>query len=150
MFSVSARTSAKIGRAPRRASALAVDVKVNEGRTNSSPGPRSRSRPHISSASVHEVVKSARLHPSLDSRSLEQRCENIPPPDNWPAARLASRYSRSFPTKDGRLNGIRIGVIYLPQARAPKPPASCFELRHFQMYSGALAPTLNSRSTIDT
>ena len=56
---MSGRMSAKTGFAPRRAKALAVETKVNDGTITSSPGLRSSSRAAISRAWVQLVVSSA-------------------------------------------------------------------------------------------
>ena len=50
---------AKTGRAPRRTNAFSVETNVNDGAITSSPGPTSSSRAAISSACVHDVVRSA-------------------------------------------------------------------------------------------
>jgi len=66
---------------PRSATALALETKVNEGITTSSPGPMPASRTAISSAEVHEKVRRARAQPVRSSSQLSQRFEKGPFPD---------------------------------------------------------------------
>jgi hypothetical protein len=61
---VSGRISTKTGFAPRKTNALAVEVKVNEGRMISSPCRESMSIAAISKAAVHDVVSSTFFTPS--------------------------------------------------------------------------------------
>ncbi len=72
-LSVSGRTSAKIGRAPRSTNALIVETKVKEGTMTSSPGLISSRSAVISSAWVQEVVSNARGTPSASSSRALQR-----------------------------------------------------------------------------
>jgi hypothetical protein len=71
-------------RAPWRAKASAVEVKVNDGTTTVSPGRRSSSIADISKAAVHEVVSSTSSAPvSCRSRS-PTRVANGPDEDMCP------------------------------------------------------------------
>ena len=69
MLSVSGLMSTNTGTPPRSTTALAVETKVKDGITTSSPGPMSRRSAGISSAAVHECVRSTA--PAL-IRSLSQ------------------------------------------------------------------------------
>jgi hypothetical protein len=106
MFSVSGRMSTKTGTAPRSANALAVDTKVKEGITTSSPASRSRSSAASSRASVQEVVRRTLAAPSTCSRQASACFVKVPLPEMWPASSAAAMYSRSRPTKLGRLKGM--------------------------------------------
>ena len=64
IFRVSGRMSTKTGTAPRNAKAFAVDAKVYDGITISSPGSMRSARAASSSAAVHEWVSRERGAPS--------------------------------------------------------------------------------------
>ena len=68
-LSVSGRMSTNTGRAPRSTNALTVDTNVNAGQITSSPGWMSSSSAAISSACVHDVVRSAFGAPVICSSS---------------------------------------------------------------------------------
>ncbi len=85
-LSVSGRTSAKTGRAPRSTKALTVETKVKAGTMTSSPGWISSSRAAISSACVQDVVSRARATPSSASSRFRHCLVNRPSPEIWPAA----------------------------------------------------------------
>ena len=79
-FMVSGSTSAKTILAPRRAKALAVLTKVNDGMITSSPGLISSRMAAISSAEVPEVVRSALGAPVRASNASLQRRVKGPSP----------------------------------------------------------------------
>ena len=72
--------STKTGTAPRRATALAVELNVKEGRITSSPGPIPARIIIISRAAVPEGTRMAFLHPVLSSSHLAHFLENAPSP----------------------------------------------------------------------
>ncbi len=86
MLSVSARMSTNTGTAPRSTNAFAVDTNVNDGMMTSSPGSRSSSSADISSAAVHEWVRSARRVPVVVSSQALQRFVKGPSPERCPFA----------------------------------------------------------------
>ena len=83
---VSGSMSQKRIRAPWRAKARALLVKVNDGTTTVSPGPRPSSRQLSSRASVHEVVSSTSSAPVTCCRSWPVRFEKGPPLEVCPLA----------------------------------------------------------------
>jgi len=109
-FSVSGRTSAKTGRAPRSAKALAVETKVKDGTMTSSPGFRSNSSPAISSACVQEVVSSALPTPCSCSSRAWHFFVKPPSPIRWLLASACSMYFDSSPSLCSRLKGMVMGA----------------------------------------
>src|SRR5687768_16740594 len=107
MFKVSGRMSTNTGRAPERTNALAVDTKVYEGRTTSSPGPTLQRIDAISRPAVHDGIIRAREIPNLSCRMAAQ------PLEKRPSAAISARetawltYSSSLPDTYALLNGIR-------------------------------------------
>jgi hypothetical protein len=91
--------STNTGVAPRSTNALAVETKVNDGMITSSPGCRSISSAAISSAAVHECVKSARGAPIRCSSHAWHRLVKRPLPASCPAAAASWMYADSRPVR---------------------------------------------------
>ena len=105
--------STKMGLAPRRTTALAVETNVYDGRMTSSEGPKSHRIAAISRAEVQDVVSSTRWAPKLRSSIFSARLVNGPLPLAWPPEIAWLTYSSSEPTMEGLLNGIVIFIIRL-------------------------------------
>jgi hypothetical protein len=81
MFIVSSRLSMNTGVAPRNTNAFAVETKVNDGTMTSSPGLMSSRIAAISSACVHDPVRSADGTPNFFSNNSRQRLVKGPSPE---------------------------------------------------------------------
>ena len=106
-FSVSGPQSANTGVNPRMAKALAVETKVNDGTMTSSPGRASSRSADISSAAVHEFVRSAVRAPVISSRRDSQPRVYGPFPDSLPLWSACVTHPTASASIVGRLNGIR-------------------------------------------
>ena len=98
--------SQKTGSAPVRMNADAVVTNVNDGRMNSSSGPRPMSRDAISRAPVQLCVKRTLVAPRWSSNHSWQRFVKGPFPAKWPISKTLAKYSFSRPAMKGRLKGI--------------------------------------------
>src|SRR4029453_361686 len=115
-FRVSSRTSAKIGRTPRSAKALAVETKLNAGTITSSPSSSSSSKAASSSACVQEVVSNAFGTPNSLSRKAWHRSVKGPSPEIWPARMASAKYFNSSPLRLARLKGMSCWAFVMASA----------------------------------
>src|SRR5688500_13285279 len=117
-LSVSGRQSAKTGRIPFEANALAADTNVNDGTITSSPGRASRRAAAISSAAEHEFVSNALPAPVAVSSSASHDLVNTPFPARCSDASTFITSPAASDTDVGLLNGIRYVISQLRLARA--------------------------------
>ena len=115
---MSGRMSTNTGRAPRRTKALTVETKVKDGTITSSPGcDVEQERRHLQRVGARGRQQ-RRRDAELLAQELAAAARELAVAGDVAARERLLMYRRSWPTKEGRLNGIGAA-----SSRRPEPAA---------------------------